>query len=228
MAVQADPTIRPYSTGASLQLWIRACFVAAWLVAASTSTFARDKPRSIPEDEAVLRTLIKIATEATWPDSVRPTGSNTLRIGLLASESDRSRRDNLSERIEKLAPNGTVARGSIRLIQGITLQELEGCQMIFAEDTDEAKKAASELAGRPVLVATYSPNGFKKTGCAIELVLTNEGMRFILNSGAFKTQGIAPNGTLLDIALENRSGPSPKAPDRPRNESSEVREERAP
>lgn len=186
----------------------RSIAIVCGMLWAATATTAADADRHAGEAQkwgVISGYLANFAREVTWPGGSFAADDQLFRIGLLAPVE-------VDDVIESFLKDKAIGNRRIEVIRDPDASALEACQIIFVADYKAAKQVAEEFAGKPKLIVTFSPGGFEKTGSSIELIHKGENIRWILNAGALKAQGITPSNALNKLALEVRKGPTPEAP----------------
>ncbi|ALC17998.1 hypothetical protein DSOUD_3278 [Desulfuromonas soudanensis] len=157
------------------------------------------------ESQVKVAFLHHFAQFTDWPPGALPLGEKPFVLGILGS-------DPFGEDLSLLAGRRIKGRPvEVRRIGDI--EEIFACQLLFIAPCKRhsLEKTLSLLKGRPVLTVGDS-EGFAGRGGMIALVPEGGRIRFEINLGAVRKNGLTLSAQLLDLAtivVGNKQGETP-------------------
>lgn len=176
-----------------------------------TATFSAENKIGEQEEEmkewyVIGGYLFNFTKEAIWRKTDALPENAPYLIGLMAD------RDPCNA-IEKVLTGRLVDKSPIQIVRGTSPEDFADCRIIFVAEPNAAKKVAAFFSGQPKLIVAYKPKRFGNTDCGIELVMDKDNrIRWVLNSGALKAQGIEPSRKLWELAVARPKASIPEAP----------------
>lgn len=94
-----------------------------------------------------------------------------------------------------------VAGRAVALSQGVSLDELKACQMVFIGETEReaVRRAVSALGGLPIITVAEAKE-FPFAGVIFNLILVDEKVAFQVNTVAAKSQQLDVSAKLIRLA----------------------------
>jgi len=176
------------------------------------------RTEKVPEYEVIANYLAAFMRYVTWP----PTDAASLeplRIGVLG-------KDPFGPALGRILAGKSLGGRPLTAVYAASVDRLTDCRIVFINlpTPDEVAAVLAGFAGKPVLTVIYrrDPPAASVRGAVIELVRTEDNVRYLLNAGALTAQGLRPTGGLLENALNRPAileaaklpgtAPSPRAP----------------
>lgn len=177
--------------GARSQALARWCAV---LVAAFCTCGAVSAPAQPPLERAVKASfLVKFAPFVEWPQAARATPGNPFIICL-------SGEDPFGPVLDDAVRGERISGRPVAIRRLSERSDTAGCHMLFAGRSADATYAPfADLDGRPVLTVTDSASGM--AGGMIQFVMQAGRVRFRIDDGAARANGLVISSKLLGLAV---------------------------
>ena len=128
-----------------------------------------------------------------WPATVFADGSTPIRIGVLGN-------DPFGTALDETVQGETVRNRHLEVVRGQRLEDLATCQLVFVSGS-EKERVAEDLASlsKDAVLTVSDIKGFAGAGGVIGFVLDGRKVRFEINPGAARQQGLKISAQLLNL-----------------------------
>ncbi len=166
--------------------------MAGWMLwFAAGPAMAEPPPASEYQIKAAF--LYNFAKFIEWPADAHLADAQSFTIGILGRD--------------PFGPDIAVIEGKpvkdkpLRVVRGLTLEELKGCQVLFigAASAAELERTLNSLKGKPVLTVGEF-EGFARRGGMIHLMTVENKVRFEINAQVTDRAGLKVSSHLLRLA----------------------------
>lgn len=162
----------------------------ALVVALASSTTAHSAP--IGEYPVKAAFLFNFAKFVTWPDEAFAAEDASLEICVVG-------RDPFGPALEETIGERTVRGRDVRVRRPESIDEADGCHVVFIAAGERSASLALRLGDRPALTVGES-EGFAADGGMINFKIEESRVRFEINPGRAARAGLKVSAQLLNLA----------------------------
>ena len=141
--------------------------------------------------------LYHFSTYVNWPQTAE--AADTFTIAVLGA-------DRVAAELEQFLPGHTIQGRPMQVRRLRSLAELAGDEVLFigAEEDEELREHLAEIASRPLLVVTDTPDGLRD-GAMINFRIVDDRVRFEISLRAAQNAGLELSSRLLSAAMSVES-----------------------
>ncbi len=141
--------------------------------------------------------LYKFAPFIEWPPHSFPNATSTFNVCVLGEAP-------FGEALEEATQGQRIGEHPIAVHRLTAATSATGCHVAYIGRSKAARDTLEALRGHPVLTVTDSDHGVR--GGVVHFVLQRGRVRFSIDTGAARTQGLTISSKLLGLAVNARQG----------------------